>query len=144
MAGSNTLSMLVFVPVSVSVRLPFPEVLKGFAEVNPKEPTPMFSIVAPFTPTTNLRVVVVAAPVYRSVPPSITRFEAALAELPIPLAAPPDTMLSVLNTPPLIVVTPPYVFAAARTTVPAVLVSVSPTEPPEPASTAPTRPCDIV
>ena len=62
--GSKTLSLLVFVPVSVSVRMPLPLVPNTTPDVNPNDPAPRFSIVEPFTPTTNLRdVVVFAAPV---------------------------------------------------------------------------------
>src|SRR5581483_4505571 len=97
----------VFVPVSVSVREPLvgvrrivPPLLKLIA------PLPDASRVAPDVPIVNSRSDEVAAPVYCSVPPSITRLPATLLDAPIELFDSPFARVFALRIPPLIVVTP--------------------------------------
>ena len=82
-------------PVALNVRVP---------------PVPEESIVAPFAPTVNKRLIEtpVAEPVYFNVPPSMTKLLAALEELPIPLLDPPFTRDETDKTPPLMVVIPEY------------------------------------
>ena len=97
---------LELVPVSVRVRAALPPSPNGSVLVNTKAPVPDASTVAPLSPRVNKRSVLVAAPVYLSVPPLITKLAAALLDWPMLLATPPSAKLDTDNVPPSTEVTP--------------------------------------
>src|SRR5687768_11882612 len=77
------------------------------------------SSVAPAAPIVKFRFVDWSPPpAQRSVPPSITRLAAALAEEPMLLAAPPLARVVATSAPPVIVVTPVYELAAESVVAP--------------------------
>ena len=63
-------------------------------------------------PKVNKRSLATAAPVYCSVPPLMTRLDAALDEAPMLLFEPPLANTAAFSVPPRIEVTPEYVFVA--------------------------------
>ena len=94
------------VPVTVNVGELAGSATKLAVLLNVKVPVPDESIVPPFAPMVNNRSVETAAPVYFKVPPLITKLEAALLDLPRPLATPPFASVDTESVPALIVVTP--------------------------------------
>ena len=73
---------------------------------NINSPVPEALMEPPLEPRVNKRSIVTAAPVYMSVPPFKTRFDAALVAAPILLLDPPLAKVEADNVPALIVVTP--------------------------------------
>ena len=96
----------VFVPVKVKERAFVPvkaiePVLARF-----KAPVPDASIAPPLLVIVNKRSVLIAEPVYLSVPPSNTKLLAAFVEAPILLFEPPFARVATDKVPPEMVVTP--------------------------------------
>lgn len=103
----------VFDPVRVKVRAevePLNPMLPVLVKLT--APDPEASIVPLLPPIEKRRSVLTVAPVYLKVPPSITRFVAALLEAPMLLLLPPAAKVLAESVPPLMVVPPSYVLLA--------------------------------
>ena len=128
-----------FAPLSLSVPVPIfvkppvvtaaaPDIVRVFAVMSRVEVVPAVNV--------KLRVVEALPPVYCSVPPPSTRFEAVFEAAPRFPATPPLRIVATLSTPALIVVTPVKVLTPLSVTVPEV-VFVRGTAPARMAETVP-------
>ena len=94
------------VPVSVSVRGPLPDKTTAVLVLNVSGPDPDPSMLPPLVVRRKCRSVLVAGPVYCSVPPPRTRLIDKFEDAPMLLLAPPSASKLTLRMPPAIAVAP--------------------------------------